>query len=225
MAEATATYQQQAYDYVKHQIMTLGYKPNQMITDTQVAQELDISRTPVREAFHRLENEGLLINEARRGWRVYALSLADIHEIFDIKVEIEGMVARQAAACDDESQRADLSAALDAMRAATETGDTDAWLQADFKLHDVLFAMSGNERAYRIVTNLNDQWHRVRIGFAAMQGRMRNSTHEHELFVACILSGDAEGAERHMRRHLNQVREELVRLLVNMVLPYVENGI
>ena len=52
------TFQHQAYEYVKEQIINLRYKPSQVITDTQVAQELNISRTPVREAFHRLENEG-----------------------------------------------------------------------------------------------------------------------------------------------------------------------
>ena len=81
----TETFQHQAYEYVKEQIINLRYKPSQVITDTLVAQELNISRTPVREAFYRLENEGLLINEARRGWRVYSLSIDDIHELFDIK--------------------------------------------------------------------------------------------------------------------------------------------
>jgi DNA-binding GntR family transcriptional regulator len=85
--------------------------------------------------------------------------------------------------------------------------------------------MVNNDRAYRIVTNLNDQWHRVRIGFVAMQGRMTRSTDEHKGIVDAILAGDGEVAEQRMRHHLNAVREELVRLLVNLVLPFVENGV
>jgi DNA-binding GntR family transcriptional regulator len=85
--------------------------------------------------------------------------------------------------------------------------------------------MAGNERARRIITNLNDQWHRVRIGFVALQGRTRHSADEHRLFVESILAGDGEQAEQRMRTHLNQVRDELVHLLVTVVLPFVEEGI
>jgi DNA-binding GntR family transcriptional regulator len=226
MADSAVTFQQQAYDFVKNQIMTLHYKPGQDLTDSQVAQELNISRTPVREAFHRLENEGLLINESpRRGWRVYTLSLKDIHEIFDIKEAVEGLIARQAAKCDDAARRDALRHAMQRMLAAREMEDPDQWLSADIALHNAIFCMVANERAHRIVTNLNDQWHRVRIGFVAIQGRIIRSTDEHEGIVDAILAGDGDAAEQRMRRHLNAVREELVRLLVNLVLPFVENGV
>ena len=226
MADSTVTFQQQAYDFVKNQIMTLRYKPGQDLTDSQVAQDLHISRTPVREAFHRLENEGLLINESpRRGWRVYTLSLEDIHEIFDIKEVIEGLIARQAARCDDAARQDALRDAMKRMLDARETDDLDQWLSADVALHNAIFSMVNNDRAYRIVTNLNDQWHRVRIGFVAMQGRMVRSTDEHEGIVDAILDGDGDAAEQRMRRHLNAVREELIRLLIHLVLPFVEKGV
>jgi DNA-binding GntR family transcriptional regulator len=226
MSEASTTFQQQAYDFVKHQIMTLRYKPGQVLTDSQVAQDLNISRTPVREAFHRLENEGMLINESpRRGWRVYTLSLDDVHEIFDLKEVIEGLIARQAALCSDAAKQDALRDAMQQMLTACENENVDEWLAADIALHHAIFAMATNERAQRIVAILNDQWHRVRIGFVAMQGRMTRSTKEHEGIVAAILAGSGDEAEQRMRSHLNAVREELVRLLVNLVLPFVENGV
>lgn len=220
-----ATYQQQAYDYIKQQIMTLGHKPGEVITDSQIARELQISRTPVREAFYRLENEGLLINDARRGWRVYSLSIEDIREIFEIKAVVEGMIAGCASQCADETLRARLRATVEDMRRACDARDSEAWRLADFALHDILFEMANNDRAHRIIDNLNDQWHRVRIGFIAMQGRMHASTAEHEEFVAAILAGQSTKAEALMRAHLNNVREELERLLVNLVLPFVQRGI
>jgi DNA-binding GntR family transcriptional regulator len=219
------TFQHQAYEYVKEQIINLRYKPSQVITDTQVAQELNISRTPVREAFHRLENEGLLINEARRGWRVYSLSIDDIHELFDIKIAIEGMLARCAAERGSEEERAELLACFEQMQAAAASGDSETWLKCDFKLHDIIFAMAGNARAERIVANLNDQWHRVRIGYATMRARMAASTVEHEAFVKAIVEGDAEAAQRLMEQHLDNVRTELVHMLTTLVLPFVENGV
>lgn len=225
MTNSTITYQQQAYDHIKAQIMNLGFKPGEYITDSQIASQLDISRTPVREAFYRLEKEGLLINEARHGWKIYTLSLDNINDIFDIKEVIEGMVARKAAACQDEGLQASLCTALERMESAAEEGDAEAWLEADFLLHDTLFKMAGNERANRIVTNLNDQWHRVRLGFVALQGRTKRSSDEHRSIIESILAGDGEQAELRMRAHLNQVRDELVHLLVTVVLPFVEEGV
>jgi DNA-binding GntR family transcriptional regulator len=225
VAESAVTLQQQAYDFVKAQIMNLELKPGQYITDSEVANRLGISRTPVREALRRLEQEGLLINQARRGWKVYALSLEDIHDIFDIKETLEGMIARRAAACPNEELRRAMVEAMKHMRRAAEDGDVEAWQEADVELHDAIFGMGGNERATNIIQSLNDQWHRVRIGFLAMQGRIQRSNPEHQAVIESILAGDGEEAERLMRVHLHNVREELVRLLVNLVLPFVEEGV
>lgn len=225
MNHVNLTNQQQAYEFIKTQIMTLGFKPGEYITDTQIANQLSISRTPVREAFYRLEKEGLLIYEARRGWMIYTLSLENINDIFDIKEVVEGMVARKAADCQDEILKTALREALTRMESAAIEQNADAWLEADKHLHGILFQMAGNELASRIVANLNDQWHRVRLGFVALQGRTIRSADEHRSIIESILAGDGEEAERRMRAHLNKVRSELVHLLVTMVLPFVQKGI
>jgi DNA-binding GntR family transcriptional regulator len=220
-----ATYQQRAYDYLKTQITTLKLKPGQQITDVMVAQQLDISRTPVREAFYRLENEGLLIKEGRGNWRVYTLTLDDIHQIFDVKVAVEGMLARKAANCTDPALRDALKAAVEQMRHAAAADDPDGWLAADIALHNILFDMVGNDRARRVIANINDQWHRVRIGYVAMQTRIHDSTGEHIAFVESILAGDGATAERQMQTHLDNVRETLVHVLATLVLPFVKDGV
>lgn len=222
---SVTTYQQQAYEFVKARIMNLDLKPGQYVTDSQIAGELNISRTPVRDALRLLEHEGFLISEARRGWKIYSLSLEDIHEIFDIKVALEGMITGQAAECNDKEKRAALRDAMERMKQAAAANDDEVWRQADVELHDTIFSMCPNERAARIIRNLNEQWWRVRIGFLAMQGRIERSNPEHEAIVEGILAGDGEEAERLMRVHLNNVREELVRLLVNLVLPFVQEGV
>lgn len=223
--EATTTLQEQAYRFVKARIMNLDLKPGQYLNDSDIADELGMSRTPVREGLRRLEHEGLLINQARRGWRVYTLSLEDIHEIFDVKEAVEGMLARCAAECSNDELRDTLAQALAQMNLAAEAGDIEKWLAADGQLHDTIFAMCGNKRAASVVQSLNDQWHRVRIGFLALQGRVQRSSPEHRAIVESILAGDGEEAERLMSVHLRNVEKELVHLLVNLVLPFVEEGI
>jgi len=224
MSKEPSTYQQYTYDYVRGQIINLGFKPGEYITDSQIAEKLEISRTPVREAFQRLEKEGLLVNEARKGWRVYMLDLEDIYEIFELKIAIEGMLVHKAAECSDEGLRKDLAEALNDMKKATAANDPEIWLQADIHLHNILFLMANNERAEKIIENLNDQWHRLRLGYVALQGRTKTSIGEHEGFVASVLAGDAEKAETQMHEHLARVRDDLIQLVEKLIMPFSNRG-
>jgi DNA-binding GntR family transcriptional regulator len=225
MLETGLTHQQRAYDHVKLKIMNLTYKPGEIITDNWVARELGISRTPVRASFYRLENEGLLLYEPRRGWRVYSLTLEDIEEIFTVKIAVEGATARKAAECEDEELRAELASALEEMRVAVEADSIEAWVSADTQFHEIIFSMAHNERARRIIIKLNDQWHRVRIGFDAMQGRIKEALIEHEAIANGILNRQPDEAEETIREHLEFVRAALVDLLINIVLPFASDGI
>lgn len=224
MTVESVTYQKQAYDFVRDQIINLGLKPGEYVTDAQIAGQLKISRTPVREAFQRLEKEGLLVNEARKGWQVYSLTLEDIYEIFELKSAIEGMMVRKAADCSDEVLRRDLSEALNYMKQAAEANEREEWLQADIHLHNTLLLMADNVRAERIIANLNDQWHRLRLGYDAVQGRTTKSIREHEAFVTSVLAGEADTAEQHMRAHLARVRDDLIQLVTKVLLPYTGRG-
>ena len=218
------TYQQQAYTYIKDQIFKLGIKPGAFITDNAIAQDLQISRTPVREAFRRLEHEGLLVYEARRGWRVYSLTLHDFNEIFDLKVAIEGMVARQAAACGDKKLHAQLRNAIHRLRKAADEDDAEAWFLTDPQLHGAIFKMANNQRAQQIIEGLNEKYHRVQVGFVVRTQRMQRSIVEHEAIVDAILRGDGDEAERCMCEHQNQFRKELLDML-DLVLPFASNGV
>ena len=217
--------QQQAYEYVRNKILAMEFMPGETITDSRVASDLSISRTPVREAFQRLENEGLLISELRRGWRVYSMSLKDIDDIFDIKCEIEGLIARKAAMDQNEEHHQVLQDILKRMKVASNDDDLETWMELDASLHHLLYVMAQNERAERIIRNLNDQWHRLRRGFIKMSGRLDVATNEHELVISAIIAHDADRAEQAMQEHLNDVRHGLIKVLVAMILPYARDGL
>lgn len=225
MTTKQETFQEQAYRYIKTQIVNLGFKPGEYLTDQQIAEDLNFSRTPVREAFRMLEREGLLVYESHRGWKVYSLSLKDINDIFEIKFVLEGLIARRAAECDNEAHRSKLKETIVEMRKAADNEDIESWIHLDLELHHLIFLMADNPRAMRFVENINDQWHRLRVGFSARTGRIARSIVEHEKFVNAILERDAELAEKMMVDHLKLVHDELVSLLVNIVLPYARDGI
>jgi len=219
------TFQENAYNYVKSQILNLGFKPGEYLTDIQISNKLNISRTPVREAFRMIEREGLLVYEARRGWRVYTLTLDDINEIFEIKITLEGELSRKAALCEDKHLRNKLKETISFMRKAEETDDVESWIAVDTDLHHTIFLMAHNQRALQILENINDQWNRLRIGFSARTGRINRSIIEHEALVQAILDGDGESAEQRTRDHLRNVQDELVNTLINMVFPFAKDGV
>jgi DNA-binding GntR family transcriptional regulator len=225
MEDSILTFQQRAYDFVKAQILNLDIKPGDYITDTDTAQKLEISRTPVREAFRRLEHEGLLIYEPRRGWRVYSLSLEDIHDIFDMKLAIEGSIAHKAARSENEQARDELRKLLAELRTAGKDQDVDRWLVIDHDIHALIFELAGNQLAQQLIDQINDRYHRVRVGFVARTGRLERSLAEHEAFIEAILARDPAAAEGKIVEHLSNLRDELVNLLESMVLPFAKNGV
>ncbi len=225
MMNSTNSLQQKAYEYIRENILSMEYQPGDFITDSKIAAELKISRTPVREACQRLEYEGLLFSESRRGWRIYSLTIKDIDNIFDLKCEIEGLIARKAAMCQDEEYRNTLQDLINQMKVASVNDDLVAWLTADTSIHHLLYIMAQNDRAERYINNLNDQWHRLRSGYIKMIGRFERSTEEHEKFINAIISGEPDKADKAMQEHLNNVREGLLKILVTMILPYARQGL
>jgi len=225
MMNTNDSHQQRVYGYILNKILLMEYRPGDYITDSNIASELGISRTPVREAFQLLENEGLLQSEPRRGWRVYSLTIKDIEDIFDLKCEIEGFMAHKAAMDQDEEHRKALLDLIEQMRTASANDDVETWMKIDSALHHLFYVMAQNDRAERIIKNLNNQWHRLRKGFINLQGRLDNATREHEKIVFAVINGDADGADEAMHAHLNSVRNALVKVLVTMILPYARNGL
>jgi GntR family transcriptional regulator, rspAB operon transcriptional repressor len=223
--EPVVTMQVKAYNYVKKRIMNRDIKPGQYITDSQIAGELSVSRTPVREALRLLEHQGFLLIQPRRGWKIVSLSMEEINDIFEIKENLEGMLACKAAGCRDDEKRRMLQEAVENMKLAAEAGDHKAWRRSDLDFHKILFEMAGNPRASRIIGDLNDQWYRIRVGLLAMQWRVERSNVEHAIIVEKIIAGDGEGAAFHMRQHLRNLRHELERVLVNVVLPFTDSRI
>jgi DNA-binding GntR family transcriptional regulator len=178
----------------------------------------------VREALRRLEQEGLLVNDSRRGWKIYSLSLDDIRQIFELKQLLEGLIVEQAAACRDHDLRVALKDALGRMQEAASASDYEAWRQADACLHLTIQKMSRNRRACSTVQSLDDQWFRLRAGYIALEGRMQRSAYEHAEIVASLLAGDGPKAAEKMRAHIETVYHDLIDTL-RVVMPFVQGNI
>jgi len=220
---------EQAYETIQGLILGMEIKPGEAVTETALSQRLGLSRTPVREAFKRLEQEGLIVTTNRRK-RVYILTIREMEELFDLKICLEGAVTRWAAERADPNGRRRLRDTLAQMKrvAAARPADSlkeqawlEAWLDSDQRFHDALFEMAGNKRARQVIRNCNMQWHRLKLGMLTLEGRVERSVTEHEQVATAILSGKPAVAQKAMETHLQNLKRELVKVMRILHYPAV----
>jgi len=210
---------EEAYNYVKKLILSTKLKPGEIISEQSLAEELGISRTPVREALRKLEQEGLIVSNKRRK-QVFILTMKDMEEIFDIKEVLESSIARWAAEKGkDEDVEKLLKVVKDMKLIARKKLSqnfqkfNDEWLKKDEEYHTLLFKMAGNKRAENVIRNLNHQWHRLRLGILAIEGRLEKSAKEHEKIAMAIAKRDPQAAEKAMKEHLRNLRVMILNLM------------
>lgn len=210
-----------AYEKIKDLILNSQLQPGQAVTETALSEDLGLSRTPVREALHELEQEGLIITKNRRK-RVYMLTVREIEDIFDLKIEIESAVAGWAARRGTKRQCQRLNTIFKKMKwlAQRRPGDPrkeevwlNKWLAADRQLHELLFQMAGNKRAKQTIQNLNSQWHPMKLGMLTLEGRIEKSAIEHERFIREVYAQHPSQAQKQMRIHLQNLKRELVKIM------------
>jgi DNA-binding GntR family transcriptional regulator len=208
---------EKAYDEIKHLILVMGIRPGENLSENTLARRLGISRTPVREALKALEREGLVVSERGRK-RAFVLTLRDVDEIFDLKIALEGKIARWAAERGGAADRASLArvAARMAALARREPPPGSAldewhgtWLALDEEYHDLLFRMAGNRRAEQTIRIQNSLWHRLRLGMIAIEGRIGRATGEHDAIARAVIAGSGPESEKLMADHLRRLQEML----------------
>jgi len=182
--------------------------------ESELAERLGMSRTPVREAALMLEGQGLLEVRARKGVRILPISAKDMEEIYDVLTELESMAASRAAQMgytpDDlqmlERTIADMDTALDA-------DDREAWSEADDRFHNELVRLGGNSRIVSIVGLMADQVRRAKAVTLYMRPLPLKSNADHRNVVEAIRAGDPARAHAIHRTHRTVAKDTLLALL------------
>ncbi len=182
--------------------------------ETELADMLDMSRTPVREAAVVLESLGLVEVRPRRGVRILPLAAHDMEEIYEVLTELEGLAADQAArrGLSSEEESA-IRAALDDMDRALEKEDREAWADADRRFHELLVALSTNHRLKAIVASYNDQVQRARMLTLRLRPTPTQSNHDHRELFDAILAGDGKRARELHTIHRSRAKKVIIDLL------------
>lgn len=182
--------------------------------ESELADRLQMSRTPVREAALTLETQGLLTLRPRKGVRILPVSVDDMREIYDVLTELEGLAAERAAQAGyDDAQLAELGQSIADMDDAIAAQNLEAWAQADERFHSELVRLSQNSRLISIVAMMSDQVRRARAITLFMRPVPTKSNDDHRGVFGAIKRGDASDAGRIHRAHRAQAKAILIELL------------
>lgn len=191
-----------AYEYIKEAILTNKLKPGTPVREMDIVAQLNMSRTPIREAMRDLEAEGLLVSFSSRGTFVASITPYDVEEISELRTLMEiWALERSFYRITD----AELDYIQEEVEQAKETGDWERNHRADRLLHKLIVEKSGSRRAVQFINNLNTQIERIRRVSASHHGRSQLSYEEHMRIVQCIRSRDIEASRTALKQHLQSV--------------------
>lgn len=182
--------------------------------ESELAEAMGMSRTPVREAVVALEGQGLLEVRPRKGVRIRPVSAEDMAEIYDILTELESLAAADAASKGiGPAELETIETAINDMDAALAIEDREAWAVADDVFHTELARLGGNSRVCAIVGMLSDQVRRARLATLHIRPLPLASNQDHRAVVDAIRNGDAKTARQVHRAHRADAKTALVSLL------------
>jgi DNA-binding GntR family transcriptional regulator len=194
---------QHAYEKLKQAIVMGDLAPGSRVIESRVANALGISRTPVREASHKLEREGLLCHGPSGGFFVVGLMKADIEETFGIRSVLESYAARLATIHHTEEEGLDaLEEKVHQYELHLAQGRMEVLPQINTEFHDILYALSRSPRLIKMINDLRDQIHRYRKVLLKVEETARMSNEDHKLMIEFIKRRDVEAVEKLVRAHI-----------------------
>lgn len=198
-----------AYERLRRMIVELEFPPGTTLTEPALVERLGIGRTPVREALRRLADERLLVIFPRRGMVVAHLGLAEVQQLFEARLAVEGRIAELAAGRASREDHADLARLNGAVHAAQDVGSFAAFLGADQRLHLGIARMARNafleEAAGRILTLNAWLWHAQMARYGIETGDYAS----HDAIIGAIAAHDPAAARVAMGDHIERSRELL----------------
>lgn len=212
------TLRDQVVDLLREAILTGSYQPGQRLSEPEVAKQLDVSLTPVREALGSLAASGLVVRNGRQGTHVRALEVHDIHNLFAVRESLECLAVRQAA---HNLTREDFSRFDAILERQAESNDLVASARAratrrlaelneDF--HGLILRRSGNEWLESMLASIGDLlvFARVQLRESAPIERRVQNLEEHRRIADALRAGDPNTAVAVMTEHLRHLEEHVI---------------
>ncbi|AWO80727.1 Uncharacterized HTH-type transcriptional regulator ydfH [Serratia marcescens] len=208
--EAGVSLNELAYRRFKQALVTLSYKPGEYLNTAQVMNDLDMGRTPINQAIHRLANEGLLQVIPRKGVMVSPLSMDDALELIEVRLANEMLCMRLASQKITERQIATLTELNRQIEAASQERDRVRMMTLDHEFHQELAQIAGNNMLADILSVLHARAQRFWASTLSREGHMREVIDEHRAIIAALAAQDSTAAAEAAQAHILSFRTALL---------------
>lgn len=198
---------------LRHLILSRELRPGERLVQSELAEQLGVSRTPIREALHRLESDGLVKLSPNKGASVADLSISELEDIYSIRIAIEGYGAYLAAQSITNEDLKRLEELVRRMRELFEQGDRWRLLEVNRSFYAVLYAIANRPRLFDLIMKHLDLAELYRRMAFAMDSYYRNAIIDQEELLNALRRHDPEEAERLTQGQLRQTLASLLAFL------------
>ena len=204
------TMKHQIYQILKKEICDGNFPPGQWLQEKELAEKLNVSRSPVREALKQLVDEGLAIEYPNKGVFVKEFTVKDIEEIYEVRILLESYAIKNSVKTITTSNIRELMEILHKLTKEYENNDLASYIETDTQLHQYIIILGGNSIVSDIYKRIYSQSQQFRIYSLTTKRRFDDSVIEHKQVVENICSGNWKEADRVNKIHLTLAREEII---------------
>ena len=198
------------FNTLRKAILRGELQPGERLMEIALAEKLGVSRTPIREAMHKLEQEGLIHVIPRRGAQVANITVEDLNDVIELRIALEKMAMEKACQRIVPSQIEELEQAAEIFETLADEGDRMALAQADEDFHECIYRAAGNRRLLQVLRNLREQMYRYRIEYLKHEQAYEQLAAEHREMTQAIRSRDVEHAQQLCVTHLENQRQAIL---------------
>lgn len=198
------------YEELKREILVGEIAPGTRMMEIELADEMGVSRTPVREAIRKLEKEGLVTIEPRKGAYASDVSIKDMVDVLEVREDLEAMAAAMAAQKVNEDEKQALIEATLEYKEAVESERTEDIIRCDEKFHQLIVNCSGNKTLVQLFSQVQELALRFRYLYYDDFSRYERMPMEHREIEEAILSGDYEKAREAAGEHVKKLKQFVI---------------
>ncbi|MFD1861381.1 GntR family transcriptional regulator [Planococcus chinensis] len=213
MIELNEVKKNSVYDYLFNAIRSGDIKPGQTLTERGLAEKIGVSRTPVREAIRKLEEQGIVTHEPHKGVKVITLSEEKVAQLYDVRELLEGLAVRRLAECQTPQMIEELRGFIERAEKEAVENNIRELAEINSEFHLALARLSGNVYLETIMNMLQTQISLMMSASLSTSGRPLQNIEEHKGLIDAIRSGDGEFAESIAKHHVRKAREHAMKKL------------
>ena len=199
------------FNTLRQAILRGELKPGERLMEIHLANQLGVSRTPIREAIRKLELEGLVTMIPRRGAEVAQITEKSMNDVLEVRRALDALCVELACERITPEELDNLKEACGKFEQATQAGDIQEIARADVALHDIIVQATGNQRLIQLVNNLAEQMYRYRFEYIKDASQHKRLVEEHRIIYESIRKKDKKTAAEAAKTHIDNQEKAIIR--------------